>query len=196
MISTWEAKPMSEIPLRGVAVEITSAAGYEFVVDATRAAEGLIDDATLMEKYELSPQDLKNIASNKALGRAIRDERERRVRNGVAAREAACGYFVKVPKVLDSIVSDQAASPRHRIEAAREIRQVAVGTGDDNRPVETERFIIRIDLSAAPGGEVEQFDAAIKINANDVAPDEQLKLTAPKQPKLTLLSNDGPENDE
>src|SRR5262249_31129480 len=114
------------ITLRGVAVEIGSAAGFEFVIDATRAAEGLLDDRELAEKYELTPEDLQNLANNKALGRAIRNERERRVRNGVAAREAACGYFVKVPKVLDSIVSDQAASPRHRIEAAREIRQVAV----------------------------------------------------------------------
>jgi len=186
---------MNEITLRGIAVEITSAAGYEFVVDATRAAEGLIDDQELAEKYELSPQDLENIASNKMVGRAIRDERERRVRSGAAARESAAKIFVRAPKVMGTILDNEQASPRHRIEASRELRATAIGTGDDNCRAETEKFIIRIDLSAS-GGEVEhhEFEKPIKIDVNDVALDEQSKL--PKQPKLTLLSNDGLENDE
>jgi hypothetical protein len=181
---------MSEITLRGVAVEITSAAGFEFIVDATRAAEGLITDDDLRDKYELSVEDLQSLANNKALGRAIRDERSSRERSGAAARESAAKIFVRAPKVMGTILDNEQASPRHRIEASRELRATAIGTGDDNRPAETEKFIIRIDLSAG-GGEVlhHEFEKPIKIDANDaVAPDEQPKLSTP--PKLMVIDND------
>jgi hypothetical protein len=56
--------------------------GHAFVVDATRAAEGLITDKELTEKYELSPADWRAITKDKALGNAVRAERERRVRTG------------------------------------------------------------------------------------------------------------------
>ena len=118
-----------------------------------RAAEGLIDDKMLQEVYKISPADWKNIAENKALADAIRDEGRRRVRSGQRAKEAAQGIFVKAPTVLDSIMSDERASPRHRIEAAREIRQVAIGSGDESTAEATERFTITINL----GADVEPF---------------------------------------
>jgi hypothetical protein len=167
------------ITLNGIEVELTSDLGRAFIVDATRAAESVISDSDLLEKYDLSIEELQAIANTKAVGRAIRNEREYRLRSGISTRELAAKSYFKAPTVLDKIMSDEQANARHRIEACREIRQVAVGTGDDNRPSETEKFIIRIDLTAG-GGEVEQFDVTRKINAGDVAPDEQSKLSAPK----------------
>jgi hypothetical protein len=52
------------IPLRSP-IDITSDIGRAFVVDATRAGEGVITDQELQERYELSLADLKNIASDK-----------------------------------------------------------------------------------------------------------------------------------
>ena len=95
---------MSNIVLGGVSVELTSDIGRQFVVDCTRAGEGLISDRELAEIYEISPADWQNIAKDAALGRAIRAERDRRVRNGTAAREAASKHFVKAPGVLDRIM--------------------------------------------------------------------------------------------
>ena len=46
---------MGDVILRGIPVDITSDIGHRFVVDCTRAAEGLITDKELAEKYELSP---------------------------------------------------------------------------------------------------------------------------------------------
>ena len=89
---------MSDVAiLRSVPIDLTSELGRQFVVDCTRAGEGLITDKELQEIYELSPADWIGITKNVALGRAIRAERDRRVRNGTAAREAACKHLVKAP---------------------------------------------------------------------------------------------------
>lgn len=77
------------VTLFSTSIDLNSDAGHQFVTDATRAAEGLITDKELAEKYELSPADWQNITKDMALGRAVRAERERRVLNGVAARESA-----------------------------------------------------------------------------------------------------------
>jgi hypothetical protein len=179
------------IILRGVEVAIDSAVGQEFVRDAVRAAESLVDDAELMAKFELSLEELQKIATNKAVGHAIRAERERRVRSGLAAKEAAARIFVRAPKVMGTILDNEQASPRHRIEASRELRATAIGSGDSERPMDSERFVIRIDLSAG-GGPVEHFDKAIKVDVNDTPPDapEPPKLTKPEQPKLTIISDE------
>jgi hypothetical protein len=154
------------VVLRSVPVELTSDIGRAFVVDATRAAEGLISDRELAEKYELSPADFQNIAKDVALGRAIRAEREHRVRSSVAAKESAAKHFVKMPTILAGIAENQSSNPRHVIEAAKEIRQVATGGDNIGRPAESDRFFIKIDLSAG-GGPVEIYDKSKTIDASD-----------------------------
>ena len=52
-------------------IDIHSDAGRAFIVDATRAGEGIISDQELQELYELSPSDLQAIANDAAVGRAI-----------------------------------------------------------------------------------------------------------------------------
>jgi hypothetical protein len=177
---------MSEtIVLRGISVELDGPVGHQFVVDATRAAEGLIDDAQLMETYELTAEDLRSLAANKTFARAVQAERNRRVRTGLAARESAAEIFVRAPKVMGEILDDKQASPRHRIEASRELRATAIGGTDAERPMDTERFIIKIDLTAG-GGEVLTFDQSRKPNAPEPLP-------APGGPKLIV---DNEKNDE
>ena len=83
--------------LSETSIDLNTDAGHQFIVDCTRAGEGLLSDRELQEKYELSPADWQNITKDMALGRAVRAERERRMLNGVAAREAACRHFVKAP---------------------------------------------------------------------------------------------------
>jgi hypothetical protein len=150
------------VVLHGKPVALDSDEGRKFVTDATRAAEGLIDDKMLQEVYKISPSDWKNIAENKTLADAIRDEGRRRVNNGQRAKEAAAQSFVKSPGILDSIMTDTKASARHRIEACKEIRTVAIGTGSAESTVDSsEKFVIRIDLSAG-GGEV--FERSTTVN--------------------------------
>ena len=153
------------ISLSNTPIDLISDAGHAFVVDCTRAGEGMITDRELQEKYELSPADWQNITKDMALGRAIRAERERRMLNGTAAREAAAKYFVKAPTILDQIMADEQSNPRHKIEAIREMRATAT-VGSADRPAETERFIIRIDLTAG-GGDVETYDKTINIDVTN-----------------------------
>ena len=146
-------------------IDLNSDVGHRFVVDCTRAGEGLLSDKELQEKYELSPADWQNITKDMALGRAVRAERERRMLDGTAARESACRHFVKAPGILNSIMSSENASPRHRIEAAKEIRAVASGGSGADRPADTEKFIIHIDL----GDHIvhREFDNPTKNDAPD-----------------------------
>ena len=53
----------------------------------------------------------------------------------------------------------------HRIDAFQALRQASIGTNAD-RPTESGKFIIRIDLSAG-GGDVKTYSKAIKIDASD-----------------------------
>jgi hypothetical protein len=125
------------ISLHASPIDINTDVGRAFVVDATRAGEGVITDQELQERYELSLADLKNIAADKAVGRAIRNERERRVRNGTAARELAAKAFVRAPGILDQIMTN-ADSPRHQIDAIRELRATASGSGNGDGPSQSE----------------------------------------------------------
>jgi hypothetical protein len=151
--------------LRSTPIDLNSDVGHAFVTDCTRAGEGLLTDKELREKYELSPVDWINITKDAALGHAIRAERERRMLNGTAAREAACRHFVKAPGILDQIMTDAYSNPRHKIEAIRELRQTAIGDNTE-RPTEGDRFIIKIDLTAG-GGDVTTYNKSKKIDASD-----------------------------
>jgi hypothetical protein len=59
------------------------------------------------------------------LQRAVAAAKTRRIHDGSAAREKAAHLFIEAPAVLGEIIRDNSMSPRHRIEAARELRQVA-----------------------------------------------------------------------
>jgi hypothetical protein len=156
--------------LSETSIDLNTDAGHQFIVDCTRAGEGLLSDKELQEKYELSPADWQNITKDMALGRAVRAERERRMLDGSAAREAACRHFVKAPGILDGIMTDAQSNPRHKIEAIKELRATAA-IGSADRPRETERFIIRIDLTAG-GGDVETWEKTINIDTtNGDSPD-------------------------
>jgi hypothetical protein len=152
------------IVLRSVPIDLDSNVGCQFVTDCTRAGEGLISDGELQEKYELSPLDWRNIAKDSNLGRLIRAERERRMLNGAAAREAAAKHFVKAPGILNQIMENKFSNPRHIIEAAKEIRAVASGGNGTEGLPESERFIIRIDLTAG-GGDVETGRRSLRSGA-------------------------------
>jgi hypothetical protein len=124
----------------------------------------LRSDREIKEAWGLDAVDWARLAENTALLNEIKAERERRIRSGEAAREAAQRHYALAPSILNEILQNEAISPRHRIEAAKELRQVAaaarenIGTG--------ERFIISIDL----GGDqrlVKEFDQPARIPGDD-----------------------------
>jgi hypothetical protein len=143
------AKPKSNdaVTLRGVSVPLNSDVGGAFVTDCARNRERLFSDDQLQEKYEIAPTDWTEIVKNKPLRLAINAECERRTFNGDASREAAAKQFTKAPAILGTILENERNSPRHRIEAAKELRATA-NVGAEKSDTDGERVVITINLGA------------------------------------------------
>ena len=113
------------VVLRGRPVSLDSDVGMEFTKHCARNVEGLLPESELRAKYELSDDDWAGLAKNEQLLRAVRTEVDRRIANGECAREAALRHHARAPSILNEILQNETISPRHRIEAAKELRQVA-----------------------------------------------------------------------
>jgi hypothetical protein len=135
---------------------------HGFVADMARFADKILSEAEIRKKYYLSDEDWERAGSDDALVRAIQDEKTRRVRSGLHAKEKAQKVFIKAPDVLDEILSDKNASPRHRIESSRELRAIAA-VSPEHTPA-AERFVININLGA---GEVLRFNKPIAPGIDD-----------------------------
>jgi hypothetical protein len=133
------------VVLRGLLVALDTDVGRAFIADCARNIEGLTSDHEIKAKYELSDADWEQLASNVPLLHSVRAERARRILSGEAPKEAAQRHFTKAPAILNNILTDEQVSPRHRIEAARKLRQVA-GSGPERAPTSGEKFLIVIDL--------------------------------------------------
>jgi hypothetical protein len=148
------------VVLRGVSVSLDTDIGEEFVADCARHIEGLIAEHDVMTKWGIPPEAWEALADNAPLLRAVRAERERRLIAGEAVREAAQREFSKAPSILGRILSDDDTSPRHRIEAARELRAVTTAGIKDGR-AQGERFTITINLGA---DETRVFDLGVPVS--------------------------------
>lgn len=137
----------STVDLGDVTVVLDSELGRAFIADCARNTEGLISDLEMQAKYNLSNQEWERLADNNHLLHAVRAERDRRILSGDCAREAAQHHFARAPDVLNRLLTDEQVAPRHRIEAARELRQAAVN-GPDVVPGPKEKFRIIINLGA------------------------------------------------
>jgi hypothetical protein len=106
------------------------------------------------------------------------------VRNGTAARESAAQIFVRAPRVMGEILDSKEMSPRHRIEAARELRAAATPE-NANSPTAGDRFTIVIDLG---GGHVEKFDEARAVTpeSKTIEDEPMPKLERPKRGRPPL----------
>ena len=150
------------VVLRGIEINLDSDVGCGFIVDCCRFCEGLLAEDQIKAKYKLADADWERLAENEPLVQAVHREKARRIASGTATREKAQHLFFTTPDVLDGIIHDESLSPRHRVDACRELRAVATSGSEENTPVRSDRFIIRIDLTAG-GGEVLEFDKALAI---------------------------------
>jgi hypothetical protein len=149
------------VVLRGIEIDLDSDIGCGFVTDCARFCEGPLAEDQIKTKYKLTDTDWERLAENEPLVQAVQREKERRIANGAAAREKAQHLFLTTPDVLNGIIHDANLSPRHRVDACRELRAVAT-SGSESTPATGDQFIIRIDLTAG-GGEVLEFNKALAI---------------------------------
>src|SRR5262249_11488830 len=137
------------VTLRGVRVPLNSDVGAAFIADCSRNKERIFSDDRIREKYDISETDWTEITQSKAVRLAVNAEHERRMLNGTAAQESAAKIFTEAPEVLGSILRDNKASPRHRVDAAKELRATA-HAGDEKSGPDTDRVIVTINLGNAP----------------------------------------------
>ena len=135
------------VTLRGQRVPLDGALGQAFTVDCSRNTEGLMTDADIKAKWGLSDEAWSALAQNLPLLEAVREERDRRITSGLATVEAAHQHLAKAPGILGGILSNDDVSPRHRIEAARELRAIA-SVDDTGLSKSTETFSLTINLGA------------------------------------------------
>jgi hypothetical protein len=132
------------VVLRGEPVNLETEVGRQFVTDCCRNLEKLLSDKEVQQKWGLSDATWAGLASNTSLLTAVRAERTRRVHSGEAVREASQYQLLRAPNVLGGILTDENTAPRHRIEAAKELRQAA---GDAVEAMnEKEKFTLIINL--------------------------------------------------
>jgi len=129
---------------------------HSFISDLARFAEGIVSQQDVKKKYRLEESEWDALGENDELVRTVDAEKVRRIRNGSSAREKAQLKFIAAPDVLGNILTDNSASPRHRIEASRELRAVA-SVGPEAAPT-ADRFQITINL----GADVIHIDKPIK----------------------------------
>jgi hypothetical protein len=142
------------VTLHGKLVALDSDEGRRFVLDCTRSGEGAgLNDADVIDRWEISVSEWEAIKTNVKLGRAIRECGRQRRASGQKTVETANEYFTKSPKILDQIQSS-AASPRHVVEAIRELRAISSSRGNESPADAANHYVIRIDLTAARDGEV------------------------------------------
>ena len=134
------------VVLRGIEIDLASDVGMAFTMDCCRFIEGLVTEEVLSKKFELDDAAWRQLETNEPLQRAVGAQKEKRVRSGEAAREKAAHLFLAAPDVLSTIMTDATASPRHRVDACRELRATAQ-VGSENKPAdERERFVINISF--------------------------------------------------
>jgi hypothetical protein len=139
----------------------------QFISDCARYAESILTKVQIERLYRhLTPADWDALGTDEQLVLAIQNERTRRIRSGVSSREkAALVHATKAVDVLDEILSDGGNSPRHRIEASKELRATAA-LAPEHTPGSESRFTITITL----GTDVEHYSKSIAVDANDTGP--------------------------
>jgi hypothetical protein len=134
-----------------------------FIADCARFAEGLLDEKAIRKRYKFTDAMWEKLGADDELFSAIEAERVRRIRNGAAKRERAQQLVVKAPDVLGTIMTDERASPRHRVDAIRTLDQFA-GGGPEATPA-GDRFHIVINLGADTRL---KFNKSVKPDPHDV----------------------------
>jgi hypothetical protein len=147
------------VTLCGIEVEIDSHVGAAFVADICRHVEDLMTAEALRTKYGLQDETAwDGLVANEPLQRAIAAAKTRRIHDGSAAREHAQHLFLNTPTVLGEIINDVSMSPRHRVDAIRELRACAAVGAEAEATAGGERIRININFGTAKI----QMDAPMK----------------------------------
>jgi len=150
----------------------------EFVADLCRFREGLLDEKSIRKKYRLANEVWDQLGDDDLLIRKVEEESIRRIRDGSCKRERAQTLVVRAPEVAASIMLDDNANARHRLDACKVLDDFSAN-GPAAAPA-ADRFVISIVLN----GDVETYSKSIEVNPHDIDPhhvDDRAKVIAAKK---------------
>jgi len=137
-----------------------------FIEDLARFAEGVLSEKQVRQKYHLFDESTWVALNDDALVERIELEKVRRIRNGAAKRERAQQHIVKGPDILNDIMSDAKASPKHKVDAIKTLD--ALAANGPQAAAEQDRVIVTINL----GGDVLRFGGAVRPNPKVIEHDK------------------------
>jgi hypothetical protein len=155
------------VVLHDATIDPNSDLGRQLVVALARFREGLEDEKAVRKKFRLDNDVWEALGNDDELIRAVEAEAARRIADGSVKRERSQVLVARAPTVLGDILNDASQSARHRIDSAKTLNDFA-SHGPAGAPA-SERFVIRIDLTAG-GGDVLHFDKSIAVDAADIDP--------------------------
>ena len=155
----------NDIVLHGDRLALDTDAGRRFVSDLAQFADGTLSETMIRKRWRLDDATWGRLGQDDELVEAIENEKLARIRSGETKRQRAQQLVIQAPNVMNQLMLDDRASPRHRIDAAKALDSFAAH-GSEAAAAETTRFIIKIDLSAG-GGDVEVYDRPLTIRSKD-----------------------------
>jgi hypothetical protein len=150
------------------------------ITDCARYSEGLFSEKDVRKRHHLSEDIWTALGNNEDFLEKIEAEKARRIRDGSSARERAQRHFAVAPDILGTILNDVGASPRHRIESAKELRVVAANGQEAAPPSEIFRIVINLgnDQKLQFAGSVRPTPAGPDGKIIDHAPQELIAIAA------------------
>src|SRR6516165_8771803 len=131
----------------------------ELISDLARYAEGICSEQAVRKRWRFDDAVLESIGADDLLVEMVEAEKVRRIRNGAAKREKAQQHLVKGPDILNTIMNDTRANPRHKIDAVKALNDLSDFSPQVARDVD--RVVIHIDMGAdvrAKGGKSDPAD--------------------------------------
>jgi hypothetical protein len=116
----------------------------QLIADCARYAENLFSEADVKKRHHLPADVWESLGNDDAFVERVEAEKLRRIRNGNSKRERAQQHIVRAPDILNTIMSDERASPRHRVDAIKTLDGLAAN-GPTAAPPE-DRYTIVINL--------------------------------------------------
>jgi hypothetical protein len=170
---------------------------HELIADLCRYAEGVLTEKQVRKRHRLADSVWKSMGEDDLLVERIEAEKIRRVRDGSFKREKAQLHVTKAPDVLESIMMDDKASPKHRIDSAKVLDTFAAN-GPQVAPA-GDRFIITINLTADGSNsdaDVIHFNKSIKVDANDSMPAIDTNNIDPNSPQKLFPATTAKKDDD
>jgi hypothetical protein len=135
---------------------------FELIADCCRYSENIMSEDAVRKKWRYSEAEWEKLGADAALLEAIELEKVRRIRSGQQKRERAQVLITKGPDILDSIASDESASPRHRVDAIKTLDSFTGNTPE--AAAAADRYIITINLG---GDHVEHYNKSLTVTTED-----------------------------